>query len=238
MAESIRLGDIEVAVTYKAIKNIHLSVYPPNGAVRISAPQRMSLDTIRVFALSKLGWIRSQQAKLRSQERETPREFLNYESHWFRGERYLLQVIERDAPPHVSVEGTELVLQARPGADAETGKAILDDWYRRQLKQAMEPLMGRWQERLGVQASRVIVQRMKTRWGSCNPESKIIRINLELMKKPPECLEYIILHELMHLIEPSHNGRFTGLMDFHMPKWRLHRDELNRLPVRHEDWRY
>lgn len=238
MAERIQLGEVVADVTYKAIKNIHLSVYPPNGAVRISAPVRMSLDSIRVFALSKLVWIREQQRKMREQQRETPREYLNRESHYFRGQRYLLRIIQRDATPKVEISGSELILQVRPGADAAKREAVLDDWYRGQIKQTIAPLRESWQPLLGVQAARVMVQRMKTRWGSCNPDTRIIRINLELIKKPPECLEYILVHELTHLIEPTHNRRFVALMDLHMPKWRFHRDELNRLPVRHESWRY
>ncbi|MBV1787512.1 M48 family metallopeptidase [Marinobacterium sp. D7] len=238
MSKFIQLGDIRAEVTYKAIKNIHLSVYPPQGAVRISAPGSMGLDTIRVFALSKLGWIKKQQQKLREQERETPREYIDRESHYVNGERYLLRVQERDAPPRIRLTRTTLELQVRPGSDRDKRKAVLDEWMRQQLKVAMQPLLNQWQQRLGVTATRVLVQRMKTRWGGCNPRSGIIRINLELAKKPPQCLEYIIVHELMHLIEPTHNNRFVELMDAHLPRWRFLKDELNRLPVSHEEWGY
>ena len=225
-------------VLHKDIKNIHLSVYPPTGAVRISAPLRMDLDTIRVFALSELEWIRKQQKKLREQEREAPREYLDRESHYFWGKRYLLKVVEKDSVPSVNLKHSEMVLQVRPGADEDKRDAVLSEWYRSQLKEAISPLVLKWEKRIGVNTARIIVQKMKTKWGGCNPESGIIRINLELIKKPIECLEYIVVHELAHLIEATHNGRFIALMDQYLPKWKFYREELNRLPVRHDDWQY
>jgi len=238
MNSRIQLGDIDVDVLHKDIKNIHLSVYPPTGAVRISAPLRMDLDTIRVFALSKLEWIRKQQKKLQEQERETPREYLDRESHYLWGKRYLLKVVEKDSVPSVNLKHSEMVLQVRPGADADKRGTALNEWYRSQLKEAISPLALKWEKKLDVVAARTIVQKMKTKWGGCNPESGIIRLNLELAKKPPECLEYIIVHELLHLIEPTHNGRFIALADKHLPKWKFYREELNRLPVKHESWGY
>ena len=238
MNSKIQLGDIVADVIHKEIKNIHLSVYPPTGAVRISAPMRMDLGTIRIFALDKLGWIKKQQQKLREQARETPREYLDRESHYLWGKRYLLKVTEVAQAPKVSLMHSEIILQVRPGADTIKRAHILDQWYRQQLKQTMLPMLEKWQKALGVQAKRIIVQRMKTRWGSCTPQTQIIRLNLELAKKPLECLEYIVVHELLHLIEPTHNSHFISLMDQFMPKWRFYRDELNKLPVRHEEWSY
>jgi predicted metal-dependent hydrolase len=238
MVTRIQLGDIVVDVTHKNIKNVHLSVYPPSGTVRISAPLGMNPDTIRVFALSKLGWIRKQQQKLREQDRETPREFIGRESHYFQGKRYLLALVEQEAAPRVQLTHSEIVLQVRPGSDRAKRATVLHEWYRQQLKDAALQLVSKWELRLGVAATRVLVQKMKTRWGGCNPESGIIRLNLELAKKPPACLEYIVVHELIHLLEPTHNSRFIALMDQHLPQWRFHRDELNRLPVKHEDWQY
>jgi len=238
MNARIQLGEIDVDVIHKDIRNIHLSVYPPTGMVRISAPLRMDLDSIRVFALSKLDWIRKQQKKLQEQERETPREYLDRESHYLWGKRYLLKVVEKDAVPSAKLKHSEIVLQVRPGADADKRGAVLLEWYRSQLKEAISPLVSKWEQKLGVAASRVIVQKMKTKWGGCNPESGIIRLNLELAKKPPECLEYIIVHELLHLLEPTHNGRYIALAGKYFPKWKFYREELNRLPVRHENWSY
>jgi predicted metal-dependent hydrolase len=238
MISKIELGDITVDVVLKDIKNVHLSVYPPAGRVRIAAPKRMSLDTIRVFAISKLDWIKQQQAKLRAQERETPREFLDRESHYIWGRRYLLTVIENDAPPAIELKHRRMILRVRPGTDQDKREALVEGWYREQLKEAVPPLLERWEPLLDVKAKQWFVQRMKTKWGSCNHRSGTIRLNTELAKKPPECLEYIVVHELVHLLEPTHNARFIALMDRFMPKWQLHREELNRLPLRRETWSY
>lgn len=238
MSSHIKLGDIAVDVVLKDIKNVHLSVYPPTGRVRISAPQRMSIDTIRVFAISKLDWIKQQQTKLREQERETPRDYVDRESHSVWGKRYLLTVCESDEPPSIELQHSRLLLRVRPQTDADKRRALVEEWYREQLKQAVPPLLALWQPRLGVRLERFFVQRMKTRWGSCNPTAGTIRLNTELAKKPAECLEYIVVHELVHLLEPTHNARFVTLMDRCMPTWQFHRQALNRLPVRQEKWSY
>jgi len=238
MAETIDLGGIVVEVVKKDIKNVHLSVYPPTGRVRISAPERMSLDTIRVFAISKLGWIKQQQQKLLEQERETPREYLDRESHYVWGKRYLLKIIEHNAAPEVELKHSTMLLRIRPGSDDVKMEAVLDAWYRQQLKEAVPPLIAKWEPLMGVKVERFFVQRMKTRWGSCNLGAGTIRLNSELAKKPPESLEYIVVHEMVHLLEPTHNARFIGLMDRFMPQWEFYRDILNRLPIRHEHWRY
>ncbi|SNB45225.1 M48 family metallopeptidase [Geobacter sp. DSM 9736] len=238
MVARLDLGDITVDVVKKDIKNIHLSVYPPVGKVRISAPLRMDLDTIRVFAISKLGWIKKQQQKLREQERESPRELLDRESHYAWGKRYLLKVVEKDLPPFVKLVHNKMFLHVRPGTIEERKQEILEEWYRESLKIAIPPIIEKWQKRLGVQVERFHIQRMKTKWGSCNAGAGAIRINTELAKKPQECLEYIVVHEMMHLLEPSHHARFISLMDKHLPKWQFLREELNRLPVRHEEWEY
>ena len=238
MTSRLNLGDIAVEVTFKDIKNVHLSVYPPTGRVRISAPARMSLDTIRVFAISKLGWIKQQQRKLRQQERETPREYLNLESHYLWGKRYLLRVIEGASVPSVEVQHSRLVLWVHPETTEEKKQEIVAQWYRDQVKAAVPSLIARWAPDMGVSVERLFVQQMKTKWGSCNPRAGTIRLNTELAKKPKECLEYIVVHEMAHLLEPTHNARFIALLDRFMPNWRLRRDHLNQLPVRHEEWAY
>jgi hypothetical protein len=238
MGRQIALGEITVDVVQKDIKNIHLSVYPPNGRVHISAPLRMSADTIRVFAISKLGWIKQQQRKLREQERETPREYLDRESHYVWGKRYLLNVVEIDQPPGVELKHSRMLLRARPGSTQENVEAVVDAWYRKQIKEAAMPLIAKWEPLLGVKVQKLFVRQMKTRWGSCNPASASIRLNTDLAKKPRECLEYIVVHEMVHLLEPTHNKRFVTLMDRYMPKWQFYRQSLNRLPVRHERWGY
>lgn len=236
--EKLSLGNITVDVTLKDIKNIHLSVYPPTGRVRISAPNRMNLDTIRVFAISKLSWIRKQQTKLKAQEREAPREFLNKESHYFNGKRYLLKVIEHEAAPKVILKHSIIVLFIRPGTNREKKKAILDEWYRQKLKEIIPALIEKWEKKMDVLVNEFSVKKMKTKWGTCNSDAKRIWLNLELAKKPAQCLEYIVVHEMVHLLERNHKDRFISLMNKLMPKWRFYRDELNRLPVRHEGWNY
>lgn len=236
MSQQIRLGDITVDVVLKDIKNVHLSVYPPAGRVRISAPSRMSIETIRVFAISKLMWIKEQQKKLQAQARETPRDYLNRESHYLWGTRYLLTVVEADQPPTVDLEHNRMILRIRPGTDTPKRQAIVEAWYRQQLTAAIPPLIAAWEPMMGVQVERFFVRQMKTRWGSCTPRTRSIRLNTDLAKKPRECLEYVIVHEMTHLLEPTHNRRFISLMDRFMPRWQFYRDELNRLPVRHEEW--
>jgi len=238
MRDTLDLGDLHAEVTRKAIKHVHLSVLPPAGKVRVAAPQSMALDTIRLFVISKLAWIRSQQRKLQTQERETPREFLNKESHYLWGKRYQLEISFADMAPAVSMTPRKVRLQVRLGADQRRCEEVLDGWYRQQVREAVPALLAKWERLLGVKAARVFVQRMKTKWGSCTPESGYIRLNTDLAKKPPECLEYIVVHELVHLHEPTHNERFSALMDLYLPNWQHLRRQLNRLPVRHEDWNY
>lgn len=198
----------------------------------------MPLDTIRLFVTSKLAWIRSQQRKLQAQERETPREFLNKESYYLWGKRYLLEISFADAAPAVSLSPRKLFLQVRPGADTARCEDVLDTWYRQQVREAVIGLLAKWEPLLQVKAQRVFVQPMKTKWGSCTPEFGYIRLNTDLAKKPPECLEYILVHERVHLLEPSHNERFAALMDLYLPHWQHLRKQLNSLPVRHEAWEY
>ncbi len=238
MVRQLTLGEITVDVVQKDIKNVHLSVHPPTGRVRISAPSHMSLDTIRIFAISKLVWIKQQQRKLLEQDRETPREYLDRESHYVWGKRYLLTLSESDQAPSVELKHNRMLLRVRPGTDERRRHTLVEGWYREQIKNAVPSLIAKWEPFLGVKVERFFVQRMKTKWGSCNPGAGHIRLNTELAKKPPECLEYIVVHEMTHLLEPTHNARFRALIDRFMPKWQFYLDQLNRLPVSHEDWAY
>jgi len=236
--EQLKLGNITIDVVQKNIKNIHLSVYPPAGRVRISAPNRMDLATIRVFAISKLSWIKKQQTRLRNQEREAQREFINRESHYFNGKRYLLKVTERDAAPKVVLKHNAIELYVRPETNAVKRKSIINEWYRRKLKETVPSLIEKWKKKMNVQVKEFGIKKMKTKWGTCNRQAKRIWLNLELAKKPAECLEYVVVHEMAHLLEKKHNDRFISLMSEFMPKWRFYKDELNRLPVSHVDWYY
>jgi len=234
----IQLGNIVVDVVKKDIKNIHLSVYPPKGRVRISAPQRMNTETIRIFAISKISWIKQQQKKLLAQARETPRDYVDRESHYYKNKRYLLKVIEVDSEPRVELRHSELRLYVKPGANKRDRAVLLDDWYRQQTKSAAETLIEKWEKVIGVELNGFVVRKMKTKWGSCTHRLKTIRLNSELIKKPADCLEYIVVHELLHLVEPTHNARFIKLMNRYMPQWQQRREMLNSLPVRHDDWGY
>jgi predicted metal-dependent hydrolase len=238
MVNTLQLGAITVDVVKKDIKNVHLSVYPPTGKVRISAPLRMRSETIRVFAVSKLGWIKQQQKKVVEQERETPREYVERESHYLWGKRYLLKVVEHNAAPQVDLRHNKIVLSLRPETSAARRHEILSEWYRRQLRELAERFTTKWEPVIGVKVDRLFIQHMKTKWGSCSRNSANIRLNTDLAKKPQECLEYLVVHEMLHIIEPTHNSRFIDLMDRQMPNWRFYRQLLNRLPVRHESWDY
>jgi predicted metal-dependent hydrolase len=238
MRTRIQLGEIRVDIIRKDIKNVHLSVHPPTGRVRIAAPERMSLDTVRVFAIAKLPWIKKQQSKLREQERETPREYIDRESHYVWGKRYLLKVMEADQPASVELNRGQMILRVRRDTSKVKRQAILEEWHRELLRKAVPPLIEKWERSMGVTVRRFFIQRMKTKWGSCNHRAGSIRLNTDLARKPEQCLEYIVVHEMAHLLESTHNPRFMDLMNEYMPKWKLHRDVLNRLPVRHQSWDY
>lgn len=225
------LGDINIEIERKEIKNLHLSVYPPNGIVKIAAPSSMKMDTIRVFAISKLRWIKCQQQKILSQEREPPRHYIDRETHYVWGRRYLLKVIETNRAPKIQLKHRQIIFYARVNATIEKKQAIMESWQREQLKKALNTLIDKWQPIMGVKVHQVFIQKMKTRWGSCNTGSASLRLNSELAKKPKSCLEYVLVHEMAHLIEPTHNNHFIALMDKYMPDWRFLRDLLNKAPL-------
>ena len=228
----------KVEVVFKDIKNLHLAVYPPKGRVRVSAPFRLDVEAVRLAVISRLGWIRRQQVRLQEQERQSEREFVTGESHYFQGRRYRLRVIESDDQLISRNGNATLELRVRKGASRQRRESIVSDWYRRELSLLVPPLVEKWREVIGVEPSTVTIRRMKTMWGTCNPESGRISLNLELIKKSPASLEYVLVHELCHLHEGHHTVRFLELMDSFMPNWRTRRDELNAAPLAHEDWNY
>lgn len=235
----ITVSGIAVEVVRKDIKNLHLGVYPPNGRVRVAAPLVVSDEAVRLAVIDKLAWIRRQKARFVEQRRQSEREMVNGESHYYMGRRYRLRVHEQDGPARVAVRGiASLDLFVRPGSTPEQREAVLLRWYREQLKTMIPPLLEKWQSALGVQVAGWGVKKMKTKWGSCNVDARRIWLNLELAKKPPQCLEYIVVHELVHLLERRHDDRFTRLMDSFMPQWRQYRDMLNKAPLGHEEWGY
>jgi predicted metal-dependent hydrolase len=236
MAETIRLGDIVIALTRKDVKHVHLSVHPPNGRVTLVAPTGTRPEVARAYAISKLGWIRDHQAKLRAQARETPRRFVTRESHYVWGRRYLLSVVEKEARPAVRRGHRTITLAVRPGSKRARRDQVMPEWHKALLHEAVPPLIRKWERRLGVRVTAYFLQRMKTKWGSCNHRAGTIRLNTELVKKPKDLLEYVVVHEMVHLLEPRHSERFLALMTEHYPFWRAARAELNELPLTAARW--
>lgn len=232
------LGDIKIELVQKSIKNVHLSVLPPHGKVRIAAPLHLSEETIRLYAISKLSWIKAQQKKVRGQERESKRQFINKETHYFQGRKYLLKVIVEDNPSRVILQKKHIELYVRPNTSIEQRQVILNEWYRIQLKLILPDLIRKWEKVMQVRVRDFGIKKMKTKWGTCNIEARRIWLNLELTKKPLQCLEYILVHEMVHLLERKHNDRFIAFLNKFMRNWRTYKEELNRLPVSHVDWEY
>ena len=231
MTSTIRLGDLEVELTRKAVKHAHLSVYPPNGRVTLVAPLTTRFEVARAFAISKLAWVREQQARFREQAREAPRRFVERETHHVWGRRYLLSVRYAEGKPTVALDHRRITLTVRPGADATKRAEVLHEWHRSLLHAVMPRLIAGWQRKLGVQVTGYYLQRMKTKWGSCNQRRGCIRLNTELAKKPRDLLEYVTVHEMLHLVERTHSDRFVALLSKHYPSWREARAELNELPL-------
>lgn len=236
MAETIQLGDIEIIVTRKAVKNVHLTVHPPTGRVTLVAPAATRLDVVRAYAISKLGWIRDQQEKLRAQARETPRRFVERESHYLWGRRYLLSVVEKETKPSVKLDHRRITLTVRPGSTLAKREEVMQEWHRALLHEVVPALIQKWEVKIGVKVSSYFLQRMKTRWGGCNQRAGNIRLNTELVKKPRDLLEYVVVHEMLHMVEPTHNERFISLLERYYPTWREARAELNELPLAAEKW--
>jgi len=234
----LEVSGISVEVIRKAIKNLHIGVYPPDGRVRVAAPARMSMEAIRLAVIGKLGWIRKHQDKFANQERQSPREYITGETHYFHGKRYRLDIQSHAGRPKVALHHGIIELRVAPESSAAYREALLYSWYRRQMKERLPELLEKWEQVIGVQVSSWGVKRMKTKWGTCNVKARRIWLNLELIKKPVHCQEYIIVHELVHLLERLHNDRFTALMDQYLPLWRQYRQELNRAPLGHDEWEY
>lgn len=232
----LTVAGLGVDVVYKNIKNLHISVYPPVGRVRVAAPQRTTEDAIRLAVVQRLSWIKRQQERLRNADRQTERKMVSGETHYVWGQRYLLDVSKSSGAYGVETKGSTLWLITPTGTDAAGRFGALDRWYRRELKAAVPALLEKWQPILGVEADRIVVRRMKTKWGTCVAASRAVWLNPELAKKDPRCLEYIVVHELVHLLERGHGEKFVALMDQFLPDWRARRDQLNEAPLGHEEW--
>jgi len=236
MNETIQLGEISIEVTRKDIKNVHLTVHPPDGRVTLAAPINTRLEVARAYAISKLVWIRDQQRKLECQARETRRRFVERESHHVWGRRYLMTVDYQDVKPTVVLSNKRITLIVRPGSSAEKRAEVMHEWHKSLLHEVVPPLIQKWERKLNVCVSGYFLQRMKTQWGSCNHAEGNIRLNTELVKKPKDLLEYVVVHEMAHLIEPTHSDRFVAVLNEHYPNWREARAELNELPLAAESW--
>lgn len=237
--EHLTIGNIEIEVVRKNIKNIHLSVHPPNGWVRLAAPDKMTDEAIRLFAISRLSWIKKQRSKFELQDRQSARSFLSGESHYFMGTRYLINVYETTGKQRVEIKNKkQMDLYVRPDITKEKCEKILSEWYRAQLKSIIPEYIEKWESIIGVKVNDWGVKLMKTKWGTCNIEAKRIWINLEIAKKSPRCLEYIIVHEMVHLLERHHNDHFKAYMDKFLPNWKCIRDELNDLIYESNKWSY
>ena len=237
MTDTIELGDIVISMTRKAVKHVHLSVHPPNGRVSLVAPTGTRAEVARAYAITRLGWIREQRARLSAQARESPRQYRTRESHYLWGRRYLLTVCEGDEKPSVATNHKRITLNVRPGASAAKRAAVMHTWHKALLHEKIPLLIAKWERTLGVRVEGYFLRRMKTRWGSCNHRSGHIRLNTELVRKPRELLEYVVVHEMLHLIEPTHSARFVALLQKHFPGWREARAELNELPLVAAQWR-
>ena len=231
------VSGLRVSIVRKAIRNLHLGVYPPDGRIRVAAPLAVSDAAVRVAVIGKLPWIKRQRASFEHQARESQREMVSGESHYYRGRRYRLDVVETQTLPRVELRGQRaMVLHVRPDWTADDREHLLQRWYRERLRELVTRLLDKWQDELGVTLCEWGIKRMKTKWGSCNPKAGRIWLNLELIKKPPACLEYVLVHELTHLLIRNHDERFLALMDRHLPTWRRRRTELNAAPLAEESW--
>ena len=236
---TVDVGGIAVEVVRKEIKHLHVGVYPPSGRVRVAAPLRLDDDAVRLAVVSRLPWIRRRRRGFQEQDRQTRRELVTGESHYFQGRRYLLDVIEEASAPAVRLVGPKrMELRVRPGSDWDTRERVLREWYRQRLRERVEPLRAKWEPKVGVSVAELRIKAMKTKWGACNATDGRIWLNLELAKKSSSCAEFILVHEMIHMFERHHNERFLEQMDALMPTWRLRRAELNRAPLSHEEWSY
>lgn len=236
---TITVNELPVKVIRKKIKNLHLAVYPPDGWVRIAVPEIIDDEAVRLAVISKLGWIKRQIKSFEDQPRQSARELITGESHYYLGRRYLLDIAKTEKRPFIEIRNKKtLVLNINRDTELEDREKLLTDWYRKEMKRILPGIVRKWEIKSGLQVDSFGIKRMKTKWGSCNPSHKRIWLNLELIKKPINCLEYIVVHEMVHFLERTHNDNFIAHMDRIMPQWRTFRDDLNRSPLAHENWEY
>jgi len=235
----IEVNGFAVDVVRKDIKHLHLAVYPPNGRIRVAVPLLLDDEAVRLAIIERLAWINRQQRKFHEQDRQSRREYVSGESHYFQGGRYRLNVIQREGPGQVVIRNKKTMdLYMRPGSTLQQRQRLMRTWYRTYLRNLIPPLIVKWEQVMGVEVGNWGIKQMKTKWGTCNIDERRILVNLELAKKPPRSLEFILVHEMVHLLERHHNDNFLAYMNKHLPSWRFYRDELNRAPLAHEEWEY
>ena len=235
----LRVSDLQVEVLSKDIKNLHISIMPPDGRIRVSAPLNMSEESVRLAIVSKLSRIRREQKSFAAYIRESKKEMVSGESHFVDGNRYIFKLVEANEIPSISLKKKKsIVMRARPNSSSGKREQIMHEWLRNRMRNNLAELIPKWESIIGVKASYYGIKRMRTKWGSCNSEQKRIWLNLELAKKSPQCLEYVLVHEIIHILEPKHSDRFFELLDEYMPTWRIHRDTLDKPPLVHVDWDY
>lgn len=237
MTETIQLGEITITVSRKAIRNVHLTVHPPDGRVTLAAPGETRLEVARAYAATRLNWIRAQREKLAGQARETARRFVERESHDVWGRRHLLTIRYREAAPTVVLDHKRIILTVRPGCGEARRAEVMHEWHKSLMHAVVPGMIRTWEPRLQVKVEGYFLQRMKTKWGSCNHRRGHIRLNTELVKKPRDLLEYVVVHEMVHLLEPRHSERFHAILGRVYPQWREARSELNELPLGAAVWR-
>jgi predicted metal-dependent hydrolase len=221
------ISGIPVEVCKKNIKNMHLYVKPPNGKVTVSAPLSMNDETIERFVRTKAGWVKRQVEKFKMQPRQSEREYISGETLYVWGRQYFLQVEHGTSKNSLLLSGNKAILTVRKGSSIRQRENFIREWYRGILKKEIERLLPKWEEHTGIRCNRWQTKYMTTRWGTCNIQKRKIWLNLQLAKKTPDCLEYVILHELLHLVEKHHNDAFISLMDTYMPYWREVKKALN-----------
>lgn len=235
----MKVRDLQIEVISKDIKNLHINILPPDGRIRVSAPLIMTKESVRLAIVSKITKIRKEIKSFEEYQRESKKEMVSGESHFVDGKRYLLELIEINKPPSVIIKNMKTIeLRARPNATRDKREQIMHEWLRNRMREKLDKLIPKWESKIGVNASYYGIRKMRTKWGSCNSAEKRIWLNLELAKKSIYCLEYVLVHEIIHLIEPKHSKQFFKLLDEYMPTWRMHRDTLDEPPLVHVDWDY
>ncbi len=225
--------DIEIKVEKKKIKNIHLYVKPPHGEVVVTCPINCSDESVEFFVRSKMGWIKKRREEFNNQIRQTAREYVSGESVFLLGRQYYLKVKDSSSKYNIAIDGDYILFDARKGATTEQKSAYFTEWYREVFRKELNRLIPKWENITGLNCNSYKIINMKSKWGSCNPKKRDIILNLKLVKRDVACIEYVILHELMHFLEQRHNKNFTALVERYMPNWTTVKDQLNSSLLEH-----